>query len=350
MVPVKLNRNQKDKFQSSELSFFQILKYTNEDHIDHENIKLALEKAEELCQQVNEGVRERENSDKLEWLQSHVDCTGLPEELVFNSLTNCLGPRKFLHSSMLHKVKSNKELYAFLFNDFLLLTQPVRPGLLFSFSDNKPDMMYKMYRQPLFLSEVSVKVPSDVQDECVFNLTHVEKVYALKTDTEKLRNKWITQIENASKYSIETEKKKREKAQRARSMRSKGIGRLLVVIIEAADLKPSNSVTGHADPYCEVSMGGEEHRTRFIPDTLNPKWNCNMQFIVRDLNQDVLCLTVYDKDFLSPDDFLGRTEVRIADIKKENLGKGPVTKRLLLHEVSTGEVVVKFDLILFDQT
>ena len=40
---------------------------------------MAKEKAEELCQQVNEGVRERENSDKLEWLQSHVECIGLAE-------------------------------------------------------------------------------------------------------------------------------------------------------------------------------------------------------------------------------------------------------------------------------
>jgi len=33
----------------------------------------------ELCSQVNEGVREKENSDQLEWLQNHVHCDGLPE-------------------------------------------------------------------------------------------------------------------------------------------------------------------------------------------------------------------------------------------------------------------------------
>ena len=47
----------------------------------------------------------------------------LSQQLVFNSVTNCLGPRKFLHSGKLYKAKSNKELYGFLFNDFLLLTQ-----------------------------------------------------------------------------------------------------------------------------------------------------------------------------------------------------------------------------------
>lgn len=29
--------------------------------------------------QVNEGVREKENSDRLEWIQAHVQCEGLSE-------------------------------------------------------------------------------------------------------------------------------------------------------------------------------------------------------------------------------------------------------------------------------
>uniref|UniRef100_A0A663ET85 Intersectin 2 n=1 Tax=Aquila chrysaetos chrysaetos TaxID=223781 RepID=A0A663ET85_AQUCH len=73
-----------------------ILENTPENHPDHSNLKLALERAEELCSQVNEGVREKENSDRLEWIQSHVQCEGLAEQPVFNSLTNCLGPRKLL--------------------------------------------------------------------------------------------------------------------------------------------------------------------------------------------------------------------------------------------------------------
>ena len=61
---------------------------------------------------VNEGVREKENSDRLEWLQRCVQCDGLDEELVFNSMTNSLGPRKFLHFGVLHKVfHKNKDKY-----------------------------------------------------------------------------------------------------------------------------------------------------------------------------------------------------------------------------------------------
>jgi len=48
-------------------------------------------------------------------------------------------------------------------------------------------------------------------------------------------------------------------------------------------------------------------------------------------------------------DFLGRTEVRVKDILAETRKvKGSITKRLLLHEVDTGEVLVKLNLQLFD--
>ena len=65
---------------------YQILENTPENHPDHSNLRLALERAEELCSQVNEGVREKENSDRLEWIQSHVQCEGLAEVA---TLTRC---------------------------------------------------------------------------------------------------------------------------------------------------------------------------------------------------------------------------------------------------------------------
>lgn len=46
-------------------------------------------------------------------------------------------------------------------------------------------------------------------------------------------------------------------------------------------------------------------------------------------------------------EFLGRTEIPVATIKKEMENKGSVTRRLLLHEVPTGEVWVRLDLQLY---
>lgn len=98
------------------------------------------------------GGADRDELKSLTFLQL-VPCLGffllLPQQLVFNSVTNCLGPRKFLHSGKLYKAKSNKELYGFLFNDFLLLTQITKPlgssGTDKVFSP-KSNLQYKMYK------------------------------------------------------------------------------------------------------------------------------------------------------------------------------------------------------------
>jgi len=67
-----------------------------------------------------------------------------------------------------------------------------------------------------------------------------------------------------------------------------------------------------------------------------------MNFIVKNLEQDVLCITVFDRDLFSPNDFLGRTEVSLAKLLSK--GKGPWHERLLLYEVESGEVVVRIEL------
>ncbi|KAM7395539.1 hypothetical protein PAMA_007013 [Pampus argenteus] len=330
-----------------------ILEHTADSHADHSPLREALDRAEELCSQVNEGVREKENSDRLEWIQSHVQCDGPIEHLVFNSLTNCLGPRKLLHSGRLCKTKSSRDLWVFLFNDFLLLTHSAK-----SFSSSGPDKLFspktniqlKMYKTPLFLNEVLVKMPPDPSsDEPLFHVSHIDRVYTLKTETLNERTTWVQKIKAASEHFIETEKKKREKAYQARSLKSSGIGRLLVTVTEAQELKACKP-NGKSNPYCELTMGAQCYTSRPISDTLNPKWNFNCQFFIKDLYQDVLCITVFEKDQFSPDDFLGRTEVPVATIKKEMESKGAANRRLLLHEVPTGEVWAKLDLQLYEPT
>ena len=91
--------------------------------LDNHLLKEALHKAENFCKQINENVRQTDNKDKLNWIQKHVFLETV--EIDFDSDTNCLGPRKLLHFGILNKMKSGKELICFLFNDFLLLTQPI---------------------------------------------------------------------------------------------------------------------------------------------------------------------------------------------------------------------------------
>lgn len=79
---------------------------------------------------------------------------GLSERLIYNSLTNSLGSRKFLHYGSLSKTKSGKELVGFLMNDMFLLVVPVKPGTLsgqsFSFDRFSGDL-FKIYKQVSFV-------------------------------------------------------------------------------------------------------------------------------------------------------------------------------------------------------
>ena len=80
----------------------------------------------------------------------------LDEKLTFNSTTNLMGPRKFLHHGLLRKSKSSKEIVAFLFNDFLFLTYPSKSvAPQFSF-DRHHDLKLRLYKKPIFLDEISV--------------------------------------------------------------------------------------------------------------------------------------------------------------------------------------------------
>lgn len=58
---------------------------------------------------------------------------------------------------------------------------------------------------------------------------------------------------------------------------------------------------GKSNPYCEVTMGAQIFTSRTLNDTLNPKWNFNCQFHIKDLYQDVLCITIFERDQFSPD-------------------------------------------------
>ena len=74
--------------------------------MDYSDLQQALERAEKLCDQVNEAVRHKENTEKLEWLQTHIQFT-LDEKLVFNSATNFMGSRRLLHWGKLFKVRGS---------------------------------------------------------------------------------------------------------------------------------------------------------------------------------------------------------------------------------------------------
>ncbi|XP_047345543.1 intersectin-1 isoform X7 [Vespa velutina] len=314
----------------------KILEHTPHDHPDRQYLQEALAKAEEFCTQVNEGVREKENSDRLEWLQNHVVCDGLEEPLVFNSLTNSLGPRKLLHYGILHKAKSGKELVSFLTNDFLLFAQPTKSlpsGQQFSFERNE-HQRFKMYRKPIFLNELSLLSDLDtsgsgsgsingfeISDNTskTLRLRDSKKPIILVVPSASECSLWMKRITEARKTFMENEKTRLQK-QRSRK----------------------------CNTFCKVSMGSQEERTSVVSGTDCPLWDTSMQFQVKDLLEDTLCITVFDKGYYSPDEFLGRAEIKVVDIMRDSKDScGPILQRFRLREVERGDVILKLDLRLF---
>ncbi|XP_029038941.2 intersectin-2 isoform X7 [Osmia bicornis bicornis] len=339
----------------------KILEHTPADHPDRQYLQEALAKAEEFCTQVNEGVREKENSDRLEWLQTHVACDGLEEQLIFNSLTNSLGPRKLLHFGILHKAKSGKELVGFLTNDFLLFAQPtvtkksLSGGQQFSFERNE-HQKFKMYRKPIFLNELSFLGESDTNGTVslswgeytenssrLLRLRDQKKPIILLAPSPSECSLWTRRLTEARKKFIENEKTRLQRQRSTRRRRPEG--RLRLVVVEAEDIVIKK---GKCNTFCKVSMGSQEERTGVVSGTDCPLWDTSMQFQVKDLLEDTLCITVFDKGYYSPDEFLGRAEIRVADIMRDSRDScGPIQKRIRLHEVERGIVVLKLDLILF---
>ncbi|BES95601.1 RhoGEF [Nesidiocoris tenuis] len=322
----------------------KILEHTKNGHPDKLYLEEALSKAEELCSLVNEGVREKENSERLEWLQTHVlSSDDLSEPLIFNSLTNALGPRKFLHFGTLIKVKSGKELIGFLMNDFLLLGKPNRPLGQFNFQKHQ-NVLFRIYKKPLLLSETTITVDGLPKSE--IKLDHNKIVFHLRANSEHDRDLWLSKLVCAQR---DMRKHELEKFTRQQSKQASfgAVGRILVMVLSGSNLKPRSA---DREVFCEVSMGAQEHRTPTVHMSSQTEvvFNASLQFLVKDLNEDVLCFTVKEKGNFSPDQFLGRTELRVSELSGDapgrNGNRGPRVRQLRLCEVASGFINVKIDL------
>ncbi|XP_042887891.1 intersectin-1-like isoform X5 [Penaeus japonicus] len=331
----------------------ELLKYTPEGHPDHHNSQEALVAATTLCAQVNEAVSQRDNTDKLEWMQRQVICEGLQERLVFNSLTNTLGPRKLLHTGVLNKTKSKRELVMFLLSDFLLLTTPSKSVAshtsLAALERALTSLSCTMYRKPMFLTDVRIEV--DKESELCFTLISPTcGDVAVSAPTPHERGNWLKKIAIAQKHISDTE---RSILQRKHSKEKdlNIMGRVLVTVMAGVSLS-ERQTEGTLQSFCEVSLGSQVHRTS-IAASPHPKWDSTMQFLVKALAEDVLCITVYEKGYFKPNEFLGRTEIKINQVHEESKnqpGTQPQVHKLQLQEVKSGEVILKISLQLFERS
>eukprot|EP01137_Pigoraptor_chileana_P029768 Opistho-2@15396 len=90
-------------------------------------------------------------------------------------------------------------------------------------------------------------------------------------------------------------------------------GRLHIKVMGASGVA-SKDVGGTSDPYCIVSVGGQQARTRHIIKTLEPKWNESFEFDIGQRGPWALRLTVFDWDKLGRDDYIGAAVLNVKSL------------------------------------
>ncbi|CAF3438151.1 unnamed protein product [Rotaria socialis] len=344
----------------------KVLKHTLANHPDYQSLKQALECARQLNERINKQISDQENSLRLDWLHQHLsfgsdenpsDRYILDELIKFNSFNRYNVQRKLILHGLLMKVPSGKELLGFLFNDFLLFStiKSSSTNWQTQIFELKSALQLKLYRLPLFLTDIIIANES-LNDQLSFSITTKihEKPFVLKSQQTNVRTLWVKSINNAveecqaAEKSILTDKAMFTVADSKRDSRA-AVARLLLVVQEAYDLVPSTTTRERhrsLDPYCEITVGSLTLKTPFLKRTVNPKWNAPMQFLLYNLNEDVIHINIFDNEYFSPNESLGYTSVHLVDILPCPLDKFitqpslPFTQKLYLNSGSS--IVIKF--------
>jgi Ca2+-dependent lipid-binding protein len=86
-------------------------------------------------------------------------------------------------------------------------------------------------------------------------------------------------------------------------------------------------------------------------ESANPRWNTSLQFQIHDLHRDILSVCVYDRKLYSPNVFLGKVELKIHQIfreqMKDNQENEPITRVFRMSNVPTGKIMLKMSLSIY---
>ncbi|XP_019615886.1 PREDICTED: multiple C2 and transmembrane domain-containing protein 1-like [Branchiostoma belcheri] len=89
-----------------------------------------------------------------------------------------------------------------------------------------------------------------------------------------------------------------------------------LVLIEGKGLLPMDD-NGLSDPYCKFRLGNEKYKSKVAAKTLDPRWLEQFDLHMYDDQTSVLEISVWDKDVGSKDDFMGRCQVDLSELKRE---------------------------------
>ncbi|XP_069483743.1 multiple C2 and transmembrane domain-containing protein 1 isoform X1 [Ambystoma mexicanum] len=101
-------------------------------------------------------------------------------------------------------------------------------------------------------------------------------------------------------------------------------GIVSLTLIEGKDLKAMDA-NGLSDPYVKFRLGHQKYKSKTMPKTLNPQWREQFDFHLYEEHGGIIDITVWDKDAGKRDDFIGRCQVDLSTLSKEQ------THKLELH-------------------
>ncbi|KAL9542210.1 hypothetical protein MBANPS3_008720 [Mucor bainieri] len=173
----------------------QILNCTPKKHPDYALVRSALSIAQRVLEDVNEETRRFENIQKMSELSRIIDMEA-------TGRLNITG-REFIMDGALFKAKSGRKLHGFLFNDILLLAEPLK-------ALNPKGYLYTLYREPMPIETVSVRQQTTMTLKPSFGNNSGKEnaeielnerlmmVIAVKTATATQKRQWMSQIQHYS--------------------------------------------------------------------------------------------------------------------------------------------------------
>ena len=130
------------------------------------------------------------------------------------NLIEWLGRRQLLHSGTLIKANSGRELIAFLFNDFLLLTLCLKelPKITNVFaSERAQSSTYRIYKEPILLNDIIITELNQFDanlDPTLFQIyvNSQQKYLTLKAISTNERSLWVKSIDTSSRHFRDIER------------------------------------------------------------------------------------------------------------------------------------------------
>ncbi|XP_026730156.1 multiple C2 and transmembrane domain-containing protein-like isoform X7 [Trichoplusia ni] len=90
-----------------------------------------------------------------------------------------------------------------------------------------------------------------------------------------------------------------------------------IVLVEAKNLPAMDLDTRSSDPYCKFRLGNEKYKSKVVWKSLNPSWLEQFDLHLYDDQEQILEVTVWDKDKQTKDDFLGRCSIDLSRLERE---------------------------------